>query len=186
MNLLVEFYTLLQSPIRYLKKLQPLIKKMYSAVCLICHTYPSKGGLKSFPLGHRSNYGHQSVPFSNKGLIGQTDWIELTGTKNQEKYLITLNGFCCLLDTRFLLLQKELNPNFPYWSIFEMTSPCCICISSNSLKCRSNILGSFNNYVDRILPIFWLPPPLAWTVFIPWAWTKTAIFWPPPPLILST
>ena len=32
-----------------------------------------------------------------------------------------------------------------------------------------------------------LPPPIpAWTVFIPWAWTKTDIFWPPPPLILST
>ena len=26
--------------------------------------------------------------------------------------------------------------------------------------------GSFNNYVDRILPFF-DPPPLAWTVFIP-------------------
>jgi hypothetical protein len=29
---------------------------------------------------------------------------------------------------------------------------------------------------------FWsLPPPPAWTVFMPWAWTKTDIFWPPPP-----
>ena len=30
------------------------------------------------------------------------------------------------------------------------------------------------------------PPPPAWTVFIPWAWTKTDIVWPPPTLILST
>ena len=31
------------------------------------------------------------------------------------------------------------------------------------------------------------PPPPAWTVFIPWAWTKADIFVPlPPPLILST
>ena len=26
-----------------------------------------------------------------------------------------------------------------------------------------------------------LTPPLLWTVFIPWAWTKTEIFWPLPP-----
>ena len=26
-----------------------------------------------------------------------------------------------------------------------------------------------------------LTPPPAWTVFLPWAWTKTNIFWPPPP-----
>ena len=26
-----------------------------------------------------------------------------------------------------------------------------------------------------------LTPPLAWTVFIPWAWTKTDTFWAPPP-----
>ena len=32
--------------------------------------------------------------------------------------------------------------------------------------------------------IFWHPLSPAWTVFIPWAWTKTDIFWPPP-LILS-
>ena len=28
---------------------------------------------------------------------------------------------------------------------------------------------------------FLTPPPPAWTVFIPWARTKTDIFWPPPP-----
>ena len=35
---------------------------------------------------------------------------------------------------------------------------------------------------------FLTPHPPAWTVFIPWAWTKTDIFWPPAPsaLILST
>ena len=43
-----------------------------------------------------------------------------------------------------------------------------------------NNKGSFNNYVDRILPFF-TPSPPAWTVFIPWEWTRTDIFWPPPP-----
>ena len=38
--------------------------------------------------------------------------------------------------------------------------------------------GAFKNYVDRILPLF---DPTAWTVFIPYAWTKTDIFRPPPP-----
>ena len=38
--------------------------------------------------------------------------------------------------------------------------------------------GAFNNYMDRISPF--LTHPLLWTVFIPWAWTKTDIFWPPP------
>ena len=37
--------------------------------------------------------------------------------------------------------------------------------------------GSFKNYVDRILPFF---DPPAWTVFIPWLWTKTNIFDPLP------
>ena len=38
-------------------------------------------------------------------------------------------------------------------------------------------MGSFNNYVDRILPFF--DPPPAWTVFMPSAWTPSL-------LILST
>ena len=42
--------------------------------------------------------------------------------------------------------------------------------------------GSFNNYVDRILTFSDTPSPLVWTVFIPWAWTKTDISRPPPPL----
>ena len=44
--------------------------------------------------------------------------------------------------------------------------------------------GSFNNYVNTILPFF-DPPPSEWVVFTSWAWTKTDIFWPPPPLIMS-
>ena len=40
--------------------------------------------------------------------------------------------------------------------------------------------GSFNNYVDRILPFF---DPV-WTVFTPWAWTKTDIFNPLPPYLV--
>jgi hypothetical protein len=28
---------------------------------------------------------------------------------------------------------------------------------------------------------FWPPPPPGWTIFIPWAWTKTGIFWSLPP-----
>ena len=35
-------------------------------------------------------------------------------------------------------------------------------------------------YVDRILPFF-DPPLLAWTGFLPWAWTLIDNFWPPPP-----
>jgi hypothetical protein len=56
------------------------------------------------------------------------------------------------------------------------------------LKIRSCFLylkGSFNNYVDRILP-FVDPPPPAWTIFIPRAGTKTEILDPFSPLILST
>ena len=42
-----------------------------------------------------------------------------------------------------------------YYISFELTSKSAI---SNGGR------GSFNNYVDRILPFF--DPPLAWTVFI--------------------
>ena len=48
----------------------------------------------------------------------------------------------------------------------------------NSFLNRTYEKGAFNYYVDRILPFF-DPPPPAWTVFMPWAWTKTDIFWPP-------
>ena len=41
-------------------------------------------------------------------------------------------------------------------------------------------LGSFNNYVDRMLPFFDPFPPPAWTVFIPSVWAKTDIFDPSP------
>ena len=45
-------------------------------------------------------------------------------------------------------------------------------------------LGGIQQLLDRILPF--LTPLLhgqffAWTVFVPWAWTKIDIFWPPPP-----
>ena len=43
--------------------------------------------------------------------------------------------------------------------------------------------GAFNNYVDRILPVF--DPSTAWTVFTPWVWTKTDIFWPLPRVLPS-
>jgi hypothetical protein len=60
-------------------------------------------------------------------------------------------------------------------------------ISFTDILSRANIetfwgiLGAFSYYVDRILPLFDPPPPPAWTVFIPWAWTKTDIFLTPSP-----
>ena len=33
----------------------------------------------------------------------------------------------------------------------------------------------------KFCPFLTPSPPCAWTVFIPWAWTKTDIFWPLPP-----
>ena len=39
--------------------------------------------------------------------------------------------------------------------------------------------GAFNNYVDKSCHFLTPPPPPnAWTVFIPWAWTNTDIFDP--------
>ena len=66
------------------------------------------------------------------------------------------------------------------YSIYKLTIHnqifCSAQITSNLWH---NNKGAFNNYVDRILPFFDLPP-LAWTVFIPWAWTKTDFFDPLP------
>ena len=38
--------------------------------------------------------------------------------------------------------------------------------SEDDLEMNEEDKGSFNNYVDRILPFF-DPPPSTWTVFIP-------------------
>ena len=72
-----------------------------------------------------------------------------------------------------------------HWNLFFCSCFCskysvlsrifCTFFKKDLLSCK----GAFNNYVDRILPVF-DPPNPAWTVFIPWAWTKTDIFWPPP------
>ena len=40
------------------------------------------------------------------------------------------------------------------------------------------ILEGIQQLRGHIFAIFW-PLQCAWTVFIPWAWTKTGIFWPP-------
>ena len=50
-------------------------------------------------------------------------------------------------------------------------------IQFSSLSFRRK--GSFNNYVDRILPFSDPPPSPACTVFMPWALTKKKIFFDP-------
>ena len=42
-----------------------------------------------------------------------------------------------------------------------------------------NFLGGIQHLRGQNFAIF--DPPPAWTVFIPWVWTKTDIFLPPPP-----
>ena len=44
----------------------------------------------------------------------------------------------------------------------------------------SNYFWSIQQLRGQNFAIF-CPTPPAWSVFIPWAWTKTDIFWPPPP-----
>ena len=65
--------------------------------------------------------------------------------------------------------------------ISDISEICIICNTRYVIHILLNQLckGAFNNYVDIILPFCDHPP--VWTVFIPWAWTKTDIFWPPPP-----
>ena len=62
-----------------------------------------------------------------------------------------------------------------------MWRPCWIQLWKLFLvKISANFVGVIQQLCRQNFAIFWPPPP-AWTVFIPWAWTKTDIFWPPPP-----
>ena len=47
-----------------------------------------------------------------------------------------------------------------------------------------NHLGVIQQLRGHNFAIFWPTPPPVWTVFIPWALTKTDIFWPPPPQLV--
>ena len=50
---------------------------------------------------------------------------------------------------------------------------------------KSISYGAIQQLRGQNFAIYWHRPPSgplpAWTVFIPWAWTKRDIFWPPPP-----
>ena len=67
----------------------------------------------------------------------------------------------------------------------------CVCVDTSKIleityyECCSK--GSFNNYVDRILPFFDPPPTPAWRQFLyPEHGQKQTFFDPSPPPILST
>ena len=63
---------------------------------------------------------------------------------------------------------KEMHPG-EWWHIFS--------------PCLSLAIGVIQQQRGQIFAICW-SPPLAWTVFISWAWTKLTFFDPLPPHLL--
>ena len=77
--------------------------------------------------------------------------------------------------------HTETHTLLPKTATLQIHSEKSYCFFLYSVPIVYVLRVSFNNYVDSILPFFDPPPTPVWTVFIPWAWTKTDIFWHPPP-----
>ena len=81
--------------------------------------------------------------------------------------------FCHLKNESMIYFRKTISTRSNFWHLYGS-------IPMSGLTDFYNG-GAFKNYVNRILPVFDPPPPPAWTVFIPRAWTKADNFWPLPP-----
>ena len=87
-------------------------------------------------------------------------------------YWVALTRFCMIAFSSKISLNRFITANFSVLSRGKMGGKL--------------IKGSFNKYVDRILPFF-DPPPLPYVdTFYTLSVDKNRHFWPLPPLILST
>ena len=104
---------------------------------------------------------------------------------------INLQNITNLIPYKWLIFEKDerkIISNFKNGIADRLQFPSNSRLSDQHNRYYTNTKHAYLGVIQQLRGqnCHFLTPPTAWTVFIPWAWTKTNIFWPPPPLILST